>query len=102
MWQAVEFYFEEYPLDGDSIKPYKFEDGRTGIEFTFGIPIPINHPDSGDPIVLAGRFDLLGYYNDLLAVVDEKTTAVSVQPGRINGQCADRCLPTSGLQDRVA
>ena len=75
MWQAVEFYFEEYPLDNDSIKPYVFDNGKTGIEFTFGIPLPIDHPDTNNPIVLAGRFDLLGYYKNFLAVVDEKTTS---------------------------
>ena len=75
MWQAVEFYFEEYPLDRDNIRPYVFDNGKTGVEFTFGIPLPIKHPDTGDPIIYGGRFDLLGYYNDMPAVVDEKTAS---------------------------
>ena len=74
MWQAVEFYFEQYPIDTDPIRPHRFPDGRTGVEFTFGIPLPINHPDTGDPIIYGGRFDLLGYYDNLNAVIDEKTT----------------------------
>ena len=75
MWEAVEEYFDEYPLDTDPIRPYIFPDGKNGIEFTFGIPLPLNHPDTGDPIVFGGRADLLGYYNNAMAIVDEKTTS---------------------------
>lgn len=75
MWQAVECYFEEYPLDSDPIRPFIFDDGRTGIEFTFGIPLPVDHPDTGNPIIYGGRTDLLGYYRDMPAVIDEKTTS---------------------------
>ena len=75
MWQAVEFYFEQYPLDTDPIRPYIFEDGKTGVEFTFGVPLPINHPDTGNPIIFGGRTDLLGYYRDVPCIIDEKTTS---------------------------
>ena len=73
-WQAVEYYFEQYPIDTDPIRPYIFPDGKTGIEFTFSIPLPITNPDTGDPIIYAGRADLLGYYRDASAIIDEKTT----------------------------
>lgn len=74
MFQAVEFYFEQYPLDTDPIRPYIFPDGKSGVEFSFGVPIELRHPDTGDPIIFAGRTDLLGYYNKLCAIIDEKTT----------------------------
>ena len=77
MWQAVEFYFDEYPLHSDPIRPYILDEktGKTGIEYSFGVPLPINNPDTGDPIIYAGRTDLLGYYNKLAAIIDEKTTS---------------------------
>ena len=74
MWQAVEFYFEQHPIDTDSIRPYIFPDGRTGVEFSFGVPLPVNHPETGNPLIYGGRTDLLGYYKEMPAIIDEKTT----------------------------
>ena len=81
VWGAVEDYFREYPIESDYITPYEFDSidgapGRLGIEYTFSIPLmDIPHPDTGDPVIFAGRFDLFGLYKSMLAVVDEKTTA---------------------------
>lgn len=67
-------YFREYPLDSDPIQPFVFSGDRPAIEFTFAHPLPINHPVTGLPLIYAGRLDLLGYYNNTLAIIDEKTT----------------------------
>ena len=76
VWGAVEDYFREYPIHSDPIRPYRFDNGRSGIEFTFAIPIDgFDHPDTGDPLMFSGRADLLGYYNGMLALVDEKTAS---------------------------
>ena len=75
MWQALMFYFEEYPLETDNIQPYELGDGKKGIEFTFAIPLPVMHPETKQPILYAGRADMLGYYNNLVAVIDEKTAS---------------------------
>ena len=88
-------YFREYPLETDPIKPYIMAGDQPAIEFTFGVPIPINHPDTGEPIIYAGRCDMLGHYNNLLAVVDEKTTGSIgqkwAQKWRMRGQFLGYC-----------
>ena len=71
---AHECYFVEYPLHSDHIKPYITPDGKAGVEFTFALILPFQHPETGDPLTYAGRFDMLGIYNDTLFVVDEKTS----------------------------
>lgn len=72
---ALVAYFEEYKLDEDVIQPYRGANGKSAVEFTFAIPIPgTKHPTTGNPIIWAGRFDMLGEYMGPLFVVDEKTT----------------------------
>lgn len=70
---AFDDYFREYPLPRDTIQPL-IKDGKAAVEFSFAIPLPINNPDSGEPLVFTGRFDMLGLFNNALFVVDEKTT----------------------------
>lgn len=72
---AYASYFKRYALDTDPIRAYITEDGKCGAEFNFALPIDVTHPVTGNPIIYAGRFDLLGLYNDKLWVVDEKTTS---------------------------
>lgn len=67
-------YFRQYPLDSDPIQPYMMPGDRPAIEFTFAIPLPIKHPITGNPLLYGGRMDMIGYYQDFLAIVDEKTT----------------------------
>lgn len=72
---AVFDYFSTYNPETDYIQPYRRSDGSPAVEFTFGIPIPIAHPTTGDPLIYAGRCDMIGTLSaNLLAVVDEKTT----------------------------
>lgn len=74
MGEALVDYFEEYPLATDFIKPVKTANG-SAVEFSFAIPLPITHPETGDPIIYAGRFDMLGETSTgQVFVVDEKTT----------------------------
>jgi hypothetical protein len=70
---ALDEYFKNYPMASDHIQPI-FHGDTPAVEFSFAIPLPIDHPQSGEPILYGGRFDLLGEYNDLTWVVDEKTT----------------------------
>lgn len=68
-------YFTYYGFRTDSVHPLII-DGRPTVEFSFALPIPnTKHPETGDPILYTGRFDLLGLFNDQLFVVDEKTTS---------------------------
>lgn len=71
---AFREYFKAYHPDGDYLRPFLTGDGQPAVEFTFALPIDVDHPVTGDPIIYAGRFDMLGIYNDQLFVVDEKTT----------------------------
>lgn len=71
---ALFSYFRQYPLATDEIQPYFRSNGDPAVEFTFAIPLPIEHPDTGEPIFYGGRSDMIGVWNKANAVVDEKTT----------------------------
>lgn len=73
--RAVADYFFQYPLAEDSVQPYVPPGGKPAIEFNFGIPLPINNPDTGEPLLYGGRADMIGLYNGSIFVVDEKTTS---------------------------
>lgn len=75
MLGAYDYYFSQWPLESDTLRPYD-KGARLGVEFSFAIPIPqTKHPQTGDPILYVGRFDMLGELPDgTLWVVDEKTT----------------------------
>jgi len=72
--ELLQYYLEIHPLETDPIQPYLRMDGTPATEFTFAIPLEVMHPETNQPILYAGRFDLLGLYNGSLFVVDEKTT----------------------------
>jgi len=62
-------YFDQWPL-GEP--PFPLE--KDTIEYTFSIPIGIEHPDTGQELVYAGKFDMLGTDGAMIYPVDEKTT----------------------------
>src|SRR5205807_5169942 len=41
---ALEFYFQQYPLNHDAAYPILLPGGKRGIEFSFVHPLAINHP----------------------------------------------------------
>lgn len=68
-------YFVQYPPLDDPVQPYMTENGPA-VEFTFAVPIPgTKHPQTGDPILYTGRFDMLATYQGGLFINDEKTAA---------------------------
>jgi hypothetical protein len=73
--ELLQYYLDVHPFGTDPIQPFRRADGMPATEFTFAIPLEILHPETGQPILYAGRFDLLGEYNGSLFVVDEKTTS---------------------------
>ena len=80
---ALEVYFTEHNPATDYIQPYIKQDGTPAVEFSFSIPIPeVLHPTTGLPIIYCGRFDMLGTYQDRLAVIDEKTSKALGQTWR--------------------
>lgn len=84
-------YFDRYRLGEDFVEPYRVPSSASrGIEFSFSLPIededgkPILHPETGNPILYAGRFDMLGTVvgdaslglaKGTHLIVDEKTTS---------------------------
>jgi hypothetical protein len=72
---ALEYYFDHYPLGDDGADPATFADGSRGIEFSFAVPLPLLHPQTGAPILYTGRADMLCDYAGSLYVEDDKTTS---------------------------
>ena len=72
---AFEYYFTQYPMSTDSCVPAKLPGGTRGIEFSFVEPIDIKHPETGDPILYSGRFDMIAEYAGALYGFDDKTTS---------------------------
>lgn len=72
---ALEFYTQTYPLATDIVKPFRLATGKHAIEFTFAIPMEVNHPVTGQPLLYSGRFDMLAIRDDALFVEDDKTTS---------------------------
>lgn len=77
VWAALEGYVSHYGLLSDKIQPYRLN-GEPTFEYSFAVPLDAptwpRHPVSGDPFLFVGRFDLLGEYNGLPIIRDEKTT----------------------------
>lgn len=71
---ALEFYFDSYPLSHDNASPITLPSGKRGIEFNFVHPLPITHPDTGNPLLYCGRMDAILSYAGGVFICDEKTT----------------------------
>src|SRR5262249_39681551 len=69
-------YFAEWPLDDDPMRIYVYE-GKPCVEFSGAVPIPgSRHPDTGEPILYGGRFDMIGAFERGAWGLDDKTTSV--------------------------
>ena len=72
---ALFSYFVEYPLATDRIRPLDIGHGPMA-ETSFAVPIPgCFHPISGQPLIYAGRFDMVGTIGSAVWVIDEKTSS---------------------------
>ncbi len=70
---ALIAYLDEYPFATDQLQPYYFE-GAPVIEFSFALPLKVLHPETGEHVLLTGRFDMVGEARRLAYITDEKTT----------------------------
>jgi hypothetical protein len=70
---AYEFYWANYPLEKND--PITLPSGSRGIEFSFVEPLPLPHPETGNPILYSGRMDMIANYAGGVFIVDEKTTS---------------------------
>lgn len=67
-------YLQNWPPATDHVKPLIIN-GKPAVEFSFNLPIlDFKNPDSGDPQLYCGRFDMIGEMNKAIFGVDDKTT----------------------------
>jgi hypothetical protein len=72
---ALLFYFDNYPLETDPCEPYQWAVGKRAIEFSFATPLSIGHPETGEPLIYAGRSDMIVKMAGGLFVEDDKTAS---------------------------
>jgi len=74
---ALLAYCFQYPFEDDFVKPIQISPSRSGIEFSFALPLPLNHPVTGDPIMFAGRSDMICAYKETgdIMIEDDKTAS---------------------------
>jgi hypothetical protein len=70
---ALEYYFSEYPLDDDPAR-ISIIAGVPAVEWRFALPLPFNNPDTGMPLLYAGRTDTIMDFCGARYAEDDKTT----------------------------
>lgn len=75
MCGALDFYFDRYPLGTDKAQPLILPSGKRAIEFSFATPLHYPHPVSGDPLIYAGRSDMICTFAEGVYIEDDKTTS---------------------------
>jgi hypothetical protein len=77
MQGALLYYFDHaWPLGKQGgATPHQFPSGKHGIEFSFAMPLPFMHPVTGDPIIYAGRSDMICDFAGGVYIEDDKTAS---------------------------
>lgn len=75
MAQALEYYFDAWPLESDLAQPLRLPSGRRAIEFSFIEPLEVRHPVTGEPLLYSGRADMIADYNGGKFIEDDKTAS---------------------------
>jgi hypothetical protein len=70
---ALEYYFSEYPLEDDPARISVIA-GVPAVEWRFALPLPFNNPDTGMPLLYAGRTDTIMDFCGARYAEDDKTT----------------------------
>ena len=73
--EALDYYFEAFPLETDAARPIKLPSGKHAIEFSFAEPLDFTNPETGDPVIYCGRTDFIAELNNGLYIADDKTTS---------------------------
>jgi hypothetical protein len=76
MLVAFAYYWQAFPLKDDPVQPYSGKNGPM-IEFSFASQLApdLLHPETGEPIIFAGRADMVATYAGAVSVYDDKTTS---------------------------
>lgn len=71
----VSYHYEAYPPEFDDHQPV-LVNGKPAVEFSFSVPIEdVLHPETGEPILYAGTFDMLScHHGHFYYVFDDKTS----------------------------
>lgn len=75
MAQAIVYHLSQYPLSQDAYTPVISADGKAMVEFSFILPLPLNNPDTGEPLLYSGRFDMLAESRGEKYGFDDKTAS---------------------------
>ena len=75
--EAFAYYWRAFPLETDAAQPYRTPDGKPMVEFSFALPISddLRHPVTDEPIIYAGRADMIATYAGAVTIYDDKTTS---------------------------
>lgn len=65
-------HFQRFGLRTDKFRPH-FMDGKPAVERSFTLQLDIKNPDTGDPILYHGRYDMLAEGMGGLWIFDDKT-----------------------------
>lgn len=72
---ALEFYLDHYPLNMQTGYPILLPGDKRAIEVNFVHPLPIDHPETGHPLLYCGRSDMICQYAGANYIEDDKTTS---------------------------
>lgn len=72
---ALEYYFSNYPMTIDLVRPHRMPTGKHAIEWSAAEPIGALNPDTEEPILYVGRSDMLCDFEGGVFVEDDKTTS---------------------------
>ena len=73
---ALDFYFETWPLgDKNGAHPHIMPSGLPAIEFSFAEPLPFLHPVTNQPVIYAGRCDMIADFAEGVYLEDDKTAS---------------------------
>lgn len=113
MLGALGYYFERWPINV-GIVPAMLSD-KPAIEFSFAVPFPpVKHPETDEPIIICGRFDMIGEVNGSSSMrlgEDDKTSGQLgtqwLNKWRVGNQITTYCwgaaehgIPLSGFSMR--
>jgi hypothetical protein len=84
MCGALEFYFSNYPLNSDQHgSPVEIPALGRAIEYNFVMPLPIHHPETGEPLQFCGRWDgIINFASGIFGLDDKTTTQLGQSWGK--------------------
>lgn len=71
---ALEYYSTQFPLTDPEYGVISSIAGKPGVEWNFCVPLPVLHPDTGEPLLFAGRTDICLEIFGGRYLTDDKTT----------------------------